>query len=268
MISVVTVTYNRSLQLKRGIETILRQEVLPDELVIVDDGSIDDTAKVADKLIQYALDRGVKSQYIYLDYPQPRISCIPRNVGWKAAGGDIIVFTESECLHVGETIKQITDRLQETEMTPVATQVWTMGQRIYGKLSDDDFRHPGRILSHEYAQLTDNGNMNNINAPDADFAITGSMNCVVGCLFACRKKWLEKVGGFDESFQGHGFDDFDLFNRLAMIGHGIVHCNDIPVIHQWHEKNYSYNIYEAAEHNGKISEDNVKKGIYKVNGSP
>lgn len=269
-ISLVTATFNRALQLKRGLITVLSQENLPPdmEIVIVDDGSIDDTKKVVDFLRLEADKRYpfLTIKYIYLNHPEHRISSIPRNVGIKEATGEIIIFTESECLHIGNTINQILQKMiDHPENTPVATQIWTMGQRIYQKLDDETFKYPSRILSHPYAQLTNNANMNNTKAPDADFAITGSLNCLTGCFFACQRQWLMDIGGFDESFTGHSYDDFDLFARLAIYGKGILPCDDITVIHQWHEKNYPYNIYEHGERNGKISEANIKAGKYKVN---
>lgn len=264
-VSIVTCTWNRALQMDRGLRSILNQDILPNELVIVDDGSTDNTAAVADKLIQYALERGVKSQYIYLDHPEPRISCYPRNVGIKAATGDIIVFTEPEALHVGNTIAQLVGRMAEyPDNTVLASQVWTIGQRIQGKFTEDDFAHPARIINHPYAMLVE-GNMQNTNAPDSDFAITGERHCNAGVLFACRKQWLMDVGGFNEEFEGHGFDDFDLFNRLAVYGKGLRKFDDIIVLHQWHEKNYPYNIYDAAERNGKISETMTNLGQFKAN---
>lgn len=266
MTSVVTVTYNKSLQLERGINTILSQDTLPDEIIIVDDGSTDNTEHVCAELTKRARELNVNLKYVYLDHPEPRISCIPRNVGWKEAKGDIIVFTEPECLHVGNTISELLNKFElNPENSHLASQVWTIQEKIYKKLSEDNFKRPQTILNHEYAQLTDNSNMSNTKAPDSDWAITGQLNCAAGCLFAVKKEWLEDVGGFDESFEGHGFDDFDLFNRLALYGKGVLKHDDIIVIHQWHEKNYPYNIYDMAERNGKISEDNIKNGIFKVN---
>jgi GT2 family glycosyltransferase len=265
-VSVVVVTYNRSLQLSRGLLTLLRQSRLPDEVVIVDDGSSDDTKEVCTHFRNLCENVGVEFKYYYLDHPEPRISCIPRNYGWKKAEGEIVIFTEPEALQMESNIQKLLDKMKEhPENTILASQVYTMGEKIYKKLDNSYYKNPESLLSHEYAMLTDNAHPHNTKAPDSDWGITGEAHCNAGVLFATRKEWLEEVGGFDESFEGHGFDDFDLFNRLAGVGHGIVKCPDIPVIHQWHEKNYPYNIYEHAEKNGKISEENIHKGIYKVN---
>ena len=263
--SLVTVTYNRAKQLHRGIKTILNQSLLPDEIIIVDDGSSDNTKDVCVALNIEAFHKGTEIRYIYIDYPEPRISCIPRNLGIKSAKGDVIIFAESEALHVGNTIDQLLKKMEEfPNNTILASQVWTMGRRTWEKLSDEDFLHPARIINHPYAMLV-NGNMQNTKAPDSDFAITGEKNCNAGVLFACQKQWVLDIGGFDESFEGHGWDDFDLFNRLALYGKGVKKVDDIIVIHQWHRKDYPYNIYLMADENGKKSEARVKTGEYRAN---
>lgn len=263
MISIVTTTFNRSVQMYRGLRSILRQGYKDMEIVIVDDGSTDDTEdKIAELRVNYPL---IHFTHIYLDHPEHRISSIPRNVGFKAAKGDIVLFTESELIHVDNSIEQMLQVMEENpDRTPVCTQMWTMGKRIWEKLSDETFEYPRRLIEHPYAMLV-SGNMQNTKAPDSDFGITGSKNCFTGAFFGVKKQWVLDIGGFDESFEGHGWDDWDLLHRLNLYGKGILYCNDIAVVHQWHEKNYPYNTIDAGTRNGKISEERIKRGEYRAN---
>lgn len=266
-VSVVVTTFNRSLQLRRGISTLLNQPTkVPYEIIIVDDGSQDDTKMMVRALTEVGKSKGVEVKYIYLDYPQHRISCYPKNVGIRQADGNVLVFCESELLHVNRTLDQLVGKLEEFPASiPVVTQIWTMGELIYKALSEEDFRDPQRILHHRHAQLTTSSNMNNTNAPNADWGITGSKNCVTGAFFACWKKDMVEIGGWDESFEGFGFDDFDLFMRFGLYGRPLLHCNDIIIVHQWHEKNYPYDIHVAATRNGKIAEARIHAGEYRAN---
>lgn len=261
--SVVTCVFDRALQAERGLRTLLTQEVLPDEIVVVDDGSHDDIRERVNKLVG---EFGPILKYIHLDHPEHRISSIPRNVGFKNTTGDVVIFTEPECLHVGNTIKQLIECFEkEPNSSHLASQVWTIQQKIYTKLTEDNFKRPATILNHEYAQLTDNANMSNTKAPDSDWAITGQKNCAAGCLFGVKRKWFEDIGGFDEEFTGHGGDDFNLYDRLALYGHGIVKHDEIITIHQWHEKKYPYNIYDMAERNLSSWKERLEKGEYVAN---
>lgn len=262
-ISLVAPTWNRSEQLKRGILTVINQEKTVNEIVIVDDGSTDDTKDVCNFLQEKANEKKIDFKYIYLDHPEARISSIPKNIGFKASTGDIVLFTESEMLHVGNTVTQAIEVILR-DHTPLATQIWTMGERIYKKLPDYFYTKPQLILGHEYAMLV-SGNMQNTKAPDSDFGITGSVNCYAGCFWGVKREWLEDLGGFDEDMEGHGFEDWDILHRLDLYGKPVEQRNDIIVIHQWHTKNYPYNIYNMAEKNGKVSEERIKQGEYRAN---
>lgn len=264
-VSLITATYNRKRELMRGLYTILKQLVTPDEWIIVDDGSTDGTREYVKEKLGVIPQAFLK--YIYLNHPEPRISCIPRNVGIRQAAGDVIIFTEPEALHVGNTIEQLLKKMEEhPNNTILASQVWTTQKLIAEALTQEDYENPERILKHKYAQLTTSNNPTNTNAPNSDWAITGELHCNAGVLFATRKEWLMELQGFNEEFIGHGFDDLDLFNRLALIGHGVLKCPDIAVIHQYHDKTfYPYNIYECAEKNGKISEAMIHAGKYVAN---
>lgn len=264
MKSLVTATWNRSEQLKRGIMTVINQTDTVNEIVVVDDGSTDDTKLVCEYLKEKAIEKQIDFTYVYLDHKEARISSIPKNIGFEHTKGDIVFFTESELLHVTDTIKQATDTILQGK-TPLATQIWTMGERIYKKLDEAYYENPRRILAHEYAQLTTNANMDNTNAPDSDWAITGSNNCYAGCFFGVKRNWFIDIGGFDEKMEGHGYEDWDLLHRLDLYGKPVFQDNNMIVIHQWHTKNYPYNIYDMAEKNGKMSEERLKRGEFKAN---
>lgn len=262
-VSTVSATFNRDRQMVQGIRTLINQNRPPDEIIIVDDGSTDNTRHDCDTLGRECKAKGIEFKYLYLNYPGHRISCYPRNVGFKQSTGDVVIFTEPECLHIGDTVKQTLEKLeQEPNRTVIASQIWTMGERVWKDITD--FSDPQKIIHHPYAMLV-TGNMQNTNAPDSDWGITGSLNCMAGCLIGLKREWFEDVGGFDESFEGHGGDDFNLYDRLALYGKGVKGYDDIGVIHQWHEKNYPYNIYDMAEKNLKAGTERIKQGEYKVN---
>lgn len=263
MISVIVATYNRAPLLHRGLRTIMGQTLKADEIVVVDDGSSDNTKQTVDNWRGH----GTEINYIYLDHPEPRISCIPRNVGIKQAKGDILIFTEPEALHMETNFERLINKMAEyPENTILASQVWTMGQRIFDKLNEEYFIYPERMLNHEYAMMTNTKNPSNTKAPDSDWGITGEKYCNAGILFSTRKNWLMDIGGFDEELEGHAWDDFNLYDRLGGVGHGVVKDSTIATIHQWHDKSfYPYNIYEAAERNGKLSESKIHRKEYRAN---
>lgn len=269
-ISVVISTWNRPIQLRHGLNTLLAQDPPPDEIIVVDDGSVDEgqTKGVCRAIKEQAKVKGIDFRYIYLDHPAARISSYPRNVGLRESSNEIVIFTEPEALHVGNTIKQMKEKIEmDPQKVYIATQVWTMGWLIWQDLTPDEFLNPERIINHKYAQLLDPINTENTKAPNSDWAITGQKNAFAGYMFGALKEHWVACRGFDEEFVGYGWDDSDLRRRTALylakqnlekITHSIilsreVWCNDIVVIHQWHEKNYPYDLQAASEKTAIIS---------------
>jgi len=85
-VSVVIPAHNCGRYLKRSIESVLSQSVKADEIIVVDDGSTDDTADIA---------RGYGRQIVYVHQANSGAS-VARNAGIKAAKGDWIAFLDSD----------------------------------------------------------------------------------------------------------------------------------------------------------------------------
>lgn len=87
-ISVVIPTFNRSGQLRRCIDSLLKQDFKGKyEIIVIDDGSNDGTSKVED------IDK--KIQYFYQHNKGPGAA---RNLGISKARGKIIAFTDDDCV--------------------------------------------------------------------------------------------------------------------------------------------------------------------------
>lgn len=80
-------TYNRALSIGRAIESVLSQTFTDFELIIVDDGSVDDTAQV---VAGYGDER---IRYIYQENAERSAA---RNNGIRNAKGDYICFIDSD----------------------------------------------------------------------------------------------------------------------------------------------------------------------------
>src|SRR5690349_5705706 len=86
-ISVVIITYNYGRFIAGALDSVLAQTRPADEIIVVDDGSTDDTAA---RVAAYA-DRGVR----YLYQPNAGMSAA-RNRGIRASRGDLIAFLDSD----------------------------------------------------------------------------------------------------------------------------------------------------------------------------
>ena len=86
LVTVIIPVYNGEKYLAEAVESIYRQNYEPLEIIIVDDGSTDDTARVAMGL-------GRDIHYIFQQNAGPASA---RNTGIVASRGEIIVFLDSD----------------------------------------------------------------------------------------------------------------------------------------------------------------------------
>jgi glycosyltransferase involved in cell wall biosynthesis len=104
-ISVIIPVYNAAPYIAEGIESVLSQSLLPDEVIVVDDGSTDDSAEVAKRfpvtLLQQE-NRGVSDA---------------RNLGVQHATGDYLAFLDADDIWLPTKLE---DQLQALNEHPEA----------------------------------------------------------------------------------------------------------------------------------------------------
>ena len=138
-ISVVIPTYNRSHTLARALDSVIAQSVQPLEIIVIDDGSTDDTGTL------------VKSQYpdVKLYRQSNHGVSHARNRGIELANGEWIAFLDSDdAWYPGKLEAQ----LRELERNPSIRLCHTDEHWIRnGKRINQRFRHEkrgGRIFQH------------------------------------------------------------------------------------------------------------------------
>lgn len=108
LVSVIIPTYNRAPILPRALESVISQSYEPLEIIIVDDGSTDNTAAVI-KAWQAKTTRSIK--YVY----QSNGGCSSaRNHGIQLSTGRLIALLDSDDSWLPEAIERLVGRLLET----------------------------------------------------------------------------------------------------------------------------------------------------------
>jgi glycosyltransferase involved in cell wall biosynthesis len=103
-ISVILSTYNRAWCIERAINSVLRQTYKNFELIIVDDGSTDNTNMML-KEKNYLNNESIK--YIYLEKNKGVNNA--RNVGFENASGDLIMIFDSDDELIQDALQTICD---------------------------------------------------------------------------------------------------------------------------------------------------------------
>lgn len=89
MVSVIMASYNRAQYLNRSITSFINQSYKDCELIVVDDGSLDNTFEVVNGFMKW------HDNIRYLKHTNRKLS-LTKNAGIKAAAGKYIAFLDSD----------------------------------------------------------------------------------------------------------------------------------------------------------------------------
>ncbi len=125
LVSVIIPVYNRERYLAEAIESVLAQTYSEIELIVVDDGSIDRSAEVAQR---YPL--------IYHFQPNGGMS-IARNVGVALATGKFLAFLDSDDIWVADKLAK---QMAAFELDPNLEAIFGYAQNFYSPELDETWR--------------------------------------------------------------------------------------------------------------------------------
>lgn len=197
------------------------------EIVVVDDGSSDDTYVSLNK---FKDNKYVQILHIERDVNSCRSKA--RNLGWKNARGDFIVFIDSDILVRPNHLKEL-DRYfnnnKDALVLGCRTHIRSCVHKTdiaNGKIFSDNQFKKDDYSSLDYRYLVFSAESFNCNA------VLDPWLHAYSCNFAIRKEWLIKTNGFDENIRNWGLEDVELAYRFYKLGVKIAINPYLEVLHQ------------------------------------
>jgi glycosyltransferase involved in cell wall biosynthesis len=193
--SIVVASYKRPALLKRCLGALVLQTVDPAsyEIIVADNADSEETRRVVELWAER-----VTVPVRYLKAHRGRGPAVARNEGWRAARGEIIAFTDDDCLP--------SRRWLESGLAACSEEV----AGAWGKLV---MPLPARPTDYER------------DAARLEKAQFVTANCF------CRRSALASVGGFDERFTEAWREDSDLFFSLLEREGLFVYAPEALVVH-------------------------------------
>ncbi len=185
-VSVLIPTYNRAYSLERAIRSVFNQTYQNFEIIIVDDGSTDNT----EELVRSYNDERIK----YLKNKINKGASAARNIGISNASGDLLSFLDSD---------------DEWLPSKLDSEI-----KIFNKNSNCIAVSTGYIFIDERTQNAIKKTVFEERIVTQDVALRG--DCLTTNDFTAKKEAIISIGGFDENLPAR--QDWDIWIRMSSIG--------------------------------------------------
>ncbi len=222
-VSVIIPAYNGDRYLAAAIDSILAQTYRDLEIIVVDDGSTDNTPQVAQQYgtavhaVQYVsqANQGVAAS---------------RNLGMAKARGDYIAFLDQDDVFLPHKLADQVALLEQDDNLGIVNSGW--------QITDEQGHIKAAV--QPWQQI-----------PDLTAANLIIWKPVFLGAMLFRRSWLERVSGFDISLEQT--PDVDLVMRLAMLDCPAAWVEQTTVQYRQHEANASKNTLLQAQELNQIT---------------
>ncbi|MGC8718332.1 MAG: glycosyltransferase family 2 protein [bacterium] len=180
-VSVIIPTRNRSKIVRECLNRILLQRYSPYEVIVVDDGSEDDTLDVLKDFSRF-------ENFRYISIPERKGPAFCRNLGVKESTGEVLLFIDSDIFTLSNFIEEhINTHKAHRE------KILVVGPVIGISNLNESFPQRGSLLDFSNAYFA-SGNV------------------------SLSKDLFLQVGGFDELFNVYGWEDIEFGFKLKRLG--------------------------------------------------
>ena len=209
-VSVVIPVWNGERHLKQAIESILAQDCLNFELIIIDDGSTDGSRRIA---ASFSHDKRVVIR------TQENAGVVSaRNLGLQVAEGEFVAFLDADDIAKPDRLSKQVAYLQANPEVAVVGSHITYFSDEAGELRTQEFpSNPGQV-----AMALENGN------PLAQPAVM------------LRKSMAMAAGGYRAAFK-LGAEDYDLWLRLSEM-HPLANLPEVLTLYRIHPDSLTHRL--------------------------
>jgi len=208
--SVVVCSYNGGKTLERCLESLKDVDYPDYEVVLVDDGSKDNTPEIAAR----------HPWIVYIRQDNKGLS-FARNVGARAATGEVIVYTDSDCMADPDWLYYLIGTLLSGE---------------YAGVGGPNISPPAENWVQACVAAAPGG-------PSHVLLTDVVAEHIPGCNMAFHRWAFEQVGGFDPEYRKAG-DDVDFCWRLQQSG-GVIAFSPAAIV--WHYRRFTLQAFRKQQ---------------------
>ena len=197
-VSVIIPAYNSEATIGSCLESLTNQNYKEDyEIIVVDDGSTDNTKGEVKKF---------DVKFLEQKHGGPAVA---RNLGAKKAAGEIILFTDADCVPEADWIEKMCGPFKDESVVGVQGAYKTKQRRVVARFVQYEIEERYGIMKK-----------------------AGSIDFIGSYSAAYRKDVFHAFEGFDKDFPIASGEDTDLSYRLASQGYKMIFEPGAIVYHE------------------------------------
>ncbi len=209
-VSIIVCSYNGGATLRACLESLGQINYPNYEVILADDGSTDDTAKIAADFPRVR----------YIHQPNRGLS-VARNTGAAAAQGEVFVYTDSDCMADNDWLYYL---------------IGTLTSGDYAGVGGPNFPPPARNWIQACVAAAPGG-------PSHVLLTDVVAEHIPGCNMGFWRWAFENAGGFDPEYHKAG-DDVDFCWRLQQAG-GVIAFSPTAVV--WHHRRFTLRAFRRQQ---------------------
>jgi glycosyltransferase involved in cell wall biosynthesis len=223
-VSVIIPAYNRAGLIGATLTSIMGQSAVPSEVVVIDDGSTDQTCDEVEQI-------GLPVRLIRQANRGPGAA---RNAGFSITHGDYVQFMDSDDIALSNKL-EVQARALADSGADIAYGPWLKAA------IDDHQLHPENLVFQQ-------GGLPSPSRSLYEWLLTDWSIIPHACLF--RRSFVDRVGGFPEDL--YGVEDQEFFRRCLLAEAKVVHTPQ------------TLTVYRVGEHEKITSETNPRAGRHSL----
>lgn len=244
--SVAIHTFNRKALLIETINSILQQTYKPDEIILLDDGSTDNTEDL------------IKSQFgekIKYTKTQNTGAGESRHRAIELCGNEWIACVDDDDIWHPNHLQELKDLITNHPDCDFAFTNYTHYDH-----KRDKYNHFGAASSSWWQEVTKSKSLDFIALKDSAYLGFLSFNPVSASNFCFKKSKYIEIGGSNINYSRMNSEDADLTRRFILHSNSVC-SQKITVSIRKHEKNMSALFYKNQYGKATMLNDYVKEGI-------
>lgn len=206
-VSVIVPAWNEEVGIKRTLKSLLKNSFMNMEIIVVNDGSTDNTSKIVKEYLKTKYCKNKKKRgksILFIDRKENKGKACSMNEGLMAASGNVIVTTDADTIFDKEAIRNITRYFTDARIDALVGNVKVSSGSFLGTIQEMEYTlgfYLKRALSFWNAEYI-----------------------IGGALGAFRSRLVEEIGLFDTKCKT---EDIEYSTRIQNAGKNTFYAEDV-----------------------------------------